>query len=186
MKNTITLLLILFAFTQAEAQFIKKKSIKASIGFGASSPYDDVDVVDTGFYLQGEFVLDITSWFDVRPYMGLILTKSDGEDNDDNPTEYKATSRAFLIGGKARVRAPIPWVAPYIELGYGASIGSFRTLTPDTDIDKSGVIGHIPLSLGLELGPKHNVDLAFTYYFQPGVRQFAGALAVGLTIPLNN
>ena len=32
----------------------------------------------------------------------------------------------------------------------------------------------------------NNVDLGFTYYFQPSVQQFVGAFAVGITFPLNN
>ncbi|MGB5665324.1 MAG: hypothetical protein WBM53_00645, partial [Maribacter sp.] len=100
-------------------------------------------------------------------------------------TNYKSTSKAFLIGGKARITAPIPWVAPYVEGGIGMSLGSFVTLTPATNIDQSGLILHIPFSLGLELGPKHSIDIAFTYYFQPSVKQYAGAAAFGISIPLN-
>jgi hypothetical protein len=116
----------------------------------------------------------------------LILPKALDEDRDGNATHASITTKAGVMGGKARIRGPLPWVAPFIELGYGASIGSFRTFTPNDNIDKSGVIGHVPFSIGLELGPKHNVDLAFTYYYQNSVRQFAGAFAVGLKIPLNS
>lgn len=44
----------------------------------------------------------------------------------------------------------------------------------------------MPFSLGLELGKNNNVDLAFTYYFQPSVEQYVGAFAVGLKFPLKN
>lgn len=84
------------------------------------------------------------------------------------------------------MRAPIPYVAPYFEIGIGASIGKFETLTAFDDIDKSGIISHIPFAFGLELGKNNNVDLGFTYYFQPSVEQFAGAFAVGITFPLKN
>ena len=151
-----------------------------------SAPYDDIDVTDTGFYLQAEYVLVLSKWIDLRPYAGLILTKSDGIDLNENPTPYKATSKAFLIGGKTRLTAPIPYVAPYFEIGIGASIGAFETFTLYTDIDKSGLVFHIPFSLGLELGRDHNVDLAITYYFQPSVEQFSGAAAIGISIPLRN
>lgn len=184
MKKTIIIFAIL-ASAQVNAQLIKEESIALSIGYGLSAAYDDIDVVSTGFYLQGEYVLALSKWFDIRPYAGLILTKSNGKDLNDNPTPYKATSKAFLIGGKARITAPIPWVAPYLEGGIGASIGSFETLTPYTDLDKSGLILHIPFSLGLELGPNHNFDIAFTYYFHPEVRQFSGAAAFGISFPIN-
>ncbi|WP_236545528.1 hypothetical protein [Tenacibaculum maritimum] len=114
------------------------------------------------------------------------MTSSNGKDLNDNPTDEKAESKAFLLGGKARVRAPIPWVTPYIEIGIGTSIGKFETLTVFDNIEKSGIIYHIPLSFGLELGKNNNVDLGFAYYLQPSIEQYAGAFAVGITFPLNN
>lgn len=45
---------------------------------------------------------------------------------------------------------------------------------------------HIPFSIGLELGKKHNFGIAFTYYFHISVEQFAGAAAIGLSIPLKS
>ena len=98
---------------------------------------------------------------------------------------YESTSKAFLIGGKGRIVAPIPWIAQYIELGIGASIGEFKTLTPLTDLSYSGLLMHIPFSIGLELGPKHNFDFGFTYYYHPAVEQFTGAIAFGVSFPMN-
>lgn len=184
MKKTYLLLLAILAFTQMKAQLIKEKSIDLSIGRGISTPYDDIDIYGYGFYFQGEYVLTIASWIDIRPYAGLILTKS--VDNKREPSEYRSNAQAFLIGGKTRLKAPIPWVAPYIEIGIGASIGSFETITPWTYIEESGVLMHMPISIGLELGPKHNFDVALTYYFHDSAQQFAGAFAVGFSIPLNN
>ncbi|MEO9077033.1 MAG: hypothetical protein ABI263_07040 [Gelidibacter sp.] len=184
MKKTYLLILAILAFSQMKAQLIKEKSIDLSIGRGISTPYDDIEIYGYGFYLQGEYVLTIASWIDIRPYAGVILTKS--IDNKREPSEYRSNARAFLIGGKTRLKAPIPWVAPYIEIGIGASVGSFETITPWTYIEESGLLMHMPLSIGLELGPKHNFDVALTYYFHDSVQQFAGAFAVGFSIPLNN
>jgi len=105
-------------------------------------------------------------------------------DVNDNPTQEKAVTKAFLLGAKARVRAPIPWVAPYIEFEIGTSIGKFVTFTAFDTIDKSGIIYHIPLSFGLELGRNNRFDLGFSYYLQPTVEQYAGAAALGITFPL--
>ena len=183
-KNLI--LLVTFVISNlAEAQFIKEKSINAQIGYGMSVPYySSDDIINSGFFLQGEYILKAASWVEFRPYAGLILTSSNGKDFNDNPTDEKAESKAFLIGGKTRVRAPIPWVAPYIEIGIGASIGKFETFTAFTDINKSGFIYHIPIAFGLELGRNNNFDLGFTYYFQPTVEQYTGAFAFGITFPL--
>ena len=187
MKKTLILLIIVLTSNLAEAQFIKEKSINAQIGYGISVPYESIDdIMSSGFFAQGDLVLKVASWFEIRPYAGFILTNSNGKDINDNPTNEKAESKAFLLGSKARVRAPIPWVAPYLEIGIGTSIGKFESFTAFDDIDKSGIIYHIPFAFGLELGKKNNVDLGFTYYFQPSVQQFVGALAVGITFPLNN
>ena len=185
MKKLILILLIILTSAQAEAQFFKDKSIDANIGYGVIVPYDDIDSAGSGFYLQGEYVLTISNWIDLRPYVGLILSKANDEDFNGNPTPYFVTSNALLFGGKARVTIPIPWVAPYFELGIGGSLGKFETFTPDTIINKSGLIYHIPVSIGLQLGPKHNIDLALTYCTQETVRQAVGAFAIGFTFPLN-
>ncbi|WP_178984687.1 hypothetical protein [Winogradskyella helgolandensis] len=185
MKKALTILIILLTSNILSAQFVKEKSINAIIGYGISVPYDSMDdVADRGLLLQGELVLKVSSWFELRPYAGLILTSSNGKDLNNNPTDEIAESKAFLLGGKARLRAPIPWVAPYLELGIGASIGKFETFTYYDDIDKGGIIYHIPFAFGLELGKNNNIDLGFTYYSQPSVKQFVGAMAVGITIPL--
>jgi hypothetical protein len=187
MKNTFTILLLFLISNQLQAQFIKERSINAQIGLGLSAPYYSNDeVIGNGFFIEGEYVMRVKSWFELKPYAGLILTNSNGKDLNNNPSDEKATSKAFLIGGKARVRAPIRWVAPYIEFGIGASIGTFETFTAFTDIKKNGVVYHIPFSLGLELGRNNGVDLGFMYYYQPTVEQFVGAFAVGITIPLKS
>ena len=80
--------------------------------------------------------------------------------------------------------APIPYVAPYLEIGIGASIGSFITFTPTTDIEKKGIISHVPFTIGLELGKNRDIDLAFVYYYQNSVEHFTGAAAIGISIPL--
>ena len=184
MNKYLIIILSLFTSTQINAQLVKEKSIDVAVGYGESVPYDDVEVTGSGFYLQGEYVLTLAKWIDIRPYAGLILTKS--KDNESNEPEYKSTANAFLFGGKTRIRGPIPWVAPYVEIGIGASIGSFETFTPYTNIDDSGLFFHIPFSLGLELGPKHNFDISFTYYYHNCAEQFSGAAAFGVSFPIRN
>jgi hypothetical protein len=186
MKKNLILIIIILTSNLVDAQFIKEKSINVQIGYGLSAPNNSIDgTVDDGFFIQGEFVLKVASWIEFRPYAGIISTNSKGKDLDGKPTDEKAVSKAFLLGGKARVRAPIPWVAPYLEIGIGTSIGKFETLTTFDNINKSGLIYHIPISIGLELGRNNNFDLGFSYYLQPSVEQYAGAFAVGITFPLN-
>lgn len=185
MRKILLFTVLFLCFSIAKAQFIKEKSINAQIGYGLSAPFNSADnIAGTGFFLQGELVLRAKSWLELKPYFGFITTSSNGKDLNDNPTSEKAETKAVLLGGKARVRAPIRWVAPYIEIGIGASIGKFETFTAFTNIDKSGFTYHVPVSIGLELGRNNNVDLGFTYYIHPSVEQYSGAFAVGITIPL--
>ncbi|MEP3836096.1 MAG: hypothetical protein ABJM36_00515 [Algibacter sp.] len=185
MRKTLLLLILVLTSNLIEAQFIKQKSINAQIGYGISVPYNSIDnIADDGFFAQGELVLKVKSWVEFKPYAGFILTNSNGKDLNNNPTNEKAETKAFLLGGKARVRAPIPYVAPYVEIGLGTSIGKFETWTAFDNSTKSGIIYHIPFAFGLELGKENNVDLGFTYYFQPSVKQFVGAFAFGISFPL--
>ena len=177
---------MIIASMQINAQLVKEKSINIALGLGISYPTDKVDIFGSGFYLQGEYVFTLAKWIDVRTYAGVILTKTNAERNKQNGTSFKSSANAFLLGAKTRIIAPIPWIAPYIEIGIGASFGSFETLTPFTNINKSGVILHIPWSIGLKLGPKRSFDISFSYYEHLGVKQFAGAAAIGYTFQLNS
>ena len=182
MRNKLVYLTLILSVNFIHAQFIKEKSINLQIGYGLTvADYGLTDSYDDGLFLQGELVLKVLSWVELRPYAGIIYTSSGGNE----PLDDIVTSKALLLGGKTRVRAPIPWVAPYVEIGMGTSIGKFETLTPFDNIERSGLIYHIPFSLGLELGRRNNFDLGFTYFFQPTVEQYAGAVAIGLTFPLN-
>lgn len=62
MKKALILIIIILTSNLAEAQFIKEKSINAQIGYGLSAPYNSVDeIVDTGFFAQGELIMKVTS-----------------------------------------------------------------------------------------------------------------------------
>ena len=74
---------------------------------------------------------------------------------------------------------PIPYVAPYLELGVGASIGG-TTRTPSTD-EKAVIAYHIPVGIGLSLGEHHNWDIGFAYLFHPSEKRFDGAIALGVS-----
>ncbi|MDO7170797.1 hypothetical protein [Mariniflexile sp. AS56] len=179
-----TLLIISFSNT-AMGQPKKGEFIQASIGLGMSGSYEDYNIIGSGFYVQAEYVMALSRWFGVRPYAGFISTSPSSTNTDPYLSEYAVTSKAFLLGGKARIAAPIPYVAPYLELGIGTSIGNFVTHTPSNFKEKKGIIVHIPFTMGLALGADNGVEIAFTYYFHPTVDQFSGAAALGLSFPIN-
>ncbi len=177
-----TFLLVIAVSGTLWAQPKTGQFVNISVGLGISAYDEEVDFSGTGFYVQSEYVHAPKKWLGLRPYIGLILTS--GDDNTAFPNSDVSTN-ALMIGGKTRILAPIPWVAPYIELGIGTSIGSFKTLTPFTNISKSGLVAHIPFSIGLAVGKDNGVDIAFTYYYHPSIDQFAGAAAFGLSFRLD-
>lgn len=184
MKKTLLILFTIFGLTRVQAQFISEEFIEVSAGYGLSVPYDEVGFYGTGYFAQGEYVLGINEWIDLRPYAGYIFTEMNESFGGPIKPEDKATVNAFLFGGKARVRIPIDWVAPYAELGIGGTVGSFETVTAKRDFQKSGVFAHVPFSLGLELGPNHNVTVELTGYLHNSPAQVTGAVAIGISFPI--
>jgi len=184
---SLILIFTLFFSNQANAQ-TEGRFIKASIGFGSStSDYEEKnpEVIDGfGFYTQGEYIIGLTRWFSVRPYAGAIFTSTD-DDKIKNPQGYKVETNAFLLGTKVRLCAPIPWVAPFIETGIGASIGSFKTYTNYVNEKKSGVFAHIPIGLGLALGRKNNIEIGVSFYSNLSTKQSFGGFAAGYSFPLD-
>lgn len=183
-------LTIFLALGVVKGQNIEQRSINISVGLGISMHYETYENIEytltNGFYAQGEYVIGLKKWFEFRPYAGFIIT-SESESNFTNkelPRYYTKTT-SFFMGPKARIIAPIPYVAPYIESGYGISIGTFETYDVDKIIKKSGVVGHVPFSIGLMLGKNKNFDVAFTYLFQSSVNQVNGAFAVGYSFELD-
>jgi len=166
-----------------QAQSEKEQFIHASVGIGLAAPYDESTVDADGFYAQGEYVYKVLSWFDVRPYAGVIFAS--GGSDEPELQQYKMKANAFMLGTKVRVLAPIPYVAPFIESGVGLSAGNFQTYTEYTDVKKSGVLLHIPFAFGLALGRHHNFEVKFTYYYHNTAEQFSGAVAAGYSFPLN-
>ncbi|RZK11456.1 MAG: hypothetical protein EOO46_06655 [Flavobacterium sp.] len=179
----ILALLFTVLFTNSTTAQIKEgKFIGISAGLGLVAPDDKTDVTGNGFYAQGEYILNLNNWFGVRPYAGVIIAS--GTSDREEMKDYNMKSNAFMLGAKVRVAAPIPYVAPFIELGVGMSVGSFETYTPLTHVAKSGAIAHIPFTVGLAVGRDHGVDVKFTYYYHNSVEQFSGAAAVGLSFPI--
>ncbi|RYJ39797.1 hypothetical protein NU08_1466 [Flavobacterium anhuiense] len=182
--------ILLSSITQAQTT---GNFIKASIGYGSSSSYyiedygsqDEVDVMGGGLYLQGEYIIGLKSWFSIRPYAGAIFESVDKDQNVQNQPQYKVTTNAFLMGGKVRICAPIPWVAPFIEGGIGTSIGKFETFTPNVNFNKSTILMHIPFSVGLAVGRHNSFEIGISGYFHPAAKQSTGVFAIGYNFPLD-
>ncbi|MCC9018535.1 hypothetical protein [Flavobacterium lipolyticum] len=193
LRNSFLITILSLLFNNEAKSQATGNAIKGSIGFASSSSYyienygnqEEVDVMGGGFYLQGEYIIGVKSWFSIRPYAGAIFTSVDKNQNLQNQPQYKVTTNAFLVGTKVRLCAPIPWVAPFIEGGIGTSIGKFETFTPGVNFNKSDMLLHIPFSLGLAIGRKNNFEIAISGYFHPAAKQSSAILGLGYTFPLD-
>ena len=174
---------ILFS-NSANAQNARGEFINTSIGIGMIASNDQTDIMGSGFYAQGEYVYNLFSWFGFRPYAGVVFAS--GESEYVAMQEYHVKQNALLVGAKARITAPIPYVAPFIESGIGMSAGQFKTYTPSVDIDKKGLQLHVPVIFGLAIGKNHNYELKFVYYFHPNAEQTSGAVSIGFGFPIDS
>ena len=158
--------------------------VSAGLGFTVPTNEDlaDVDADGMGGFGEVEYVYHAVEWATPRAYAGVLLTGS----NSDCPlAPCDVSAKIGFLGVKGRLLAPIPYVAPFIELGVGASVGSMSTRAGDiVDIERSGVTYHIPLTLGLGFGEHHEFELSFQYLFHPELRQFGGAVAIGFGFPI--
>ncbi|CEN37865.1 conserved exported hypothetical protein [Capnocytophaga cynodegmi] len=186
MKNYLLLSVLFLMISNAiNAQFVKQISITPKIGYGMSYPQKSTNkIISQGFITEGELILKITSWVDIKPYIGAVFTDSRWKDIYNKAINEKVSTNALLLGAKARLRIPIPWVSPFIEIGIGTSVGKFETITHYENISKKGIIQHFPFALGLELGKNNKVDLVFSYYSQWSVSQTTGGFMAGINIPL--
>lgn len=181
--SVILLFFFILSSNNTNAQTERGEFINTSIGIGMITPDDETDIIGSGFYAQGEYVYNVLSWFGFRPYAGVVFAS--GESDVVGMEQYEVKQNAFLLGAKARITAPIPYVAPFFESGIGMSAGEFRTYTPYVDIDKKGLQLHVPVVFGLAIGRKHNYELKFVYYFHQNVEQASGATSIGFSFPIN-
>jgi hypothetical protein len=161
------------------------KLLVLSVGFGISVPtVEGTDPDSGGLYAAGEFVLVPSMWFSPRLYGGVLFTSTDPSTCPTPGCDVSA--KIGFLGIKGRLTIPIPYVAPFLELGLGMSVGTLTTRIYDTDVEFTGVTYHIPIAIGLSFGNMHNyiVDLALSYLDHPAQSQINGAFALSLAFSL--
>lgn len=178
----ISLSFLVFICNSINAQTGKGNFVSTSIGVGLVMTDDETAISGSGFYAQGEYVYNVLSWVGLRPYVGVVFAS--GESEDYGTERYEVKQNALLLGGKARITVPIPYVAPFIESGIGFSLGEFKTYTPTADNEKKGLQLHIPVIMGLAIGRNHNYELKFVYYVHPNVEQISGGISIGFSFPI--
>jgi len=162
--------------------------LQVSAGLGYAFPIDErldgTEASGTGGFGEVEYVYNRVEWATPRAYAGALVTGSDG---GCELTPCDVSAQIGFLGVKGRLLAPIPYVAPFFELGVGASLGAMSTRVGGfVDIEKRGVMYHIPFSLGIAFGAHRDVELSLQYLFHPEQEQFNGALAIGFGFPLGS
>jgi hypothetical protein len=152
------------------------------IAFPSNDEASDTGAQGIGAYARAEYIHRVIEAVTPRAYAGVVFAPKDG-DCELSPCDVSA--RILFMGVKARLLAPIPYVAPFIEFGLGGSLGKLTTRVDEiVDSSKAGATYHIPIGLGLALGERHQYELAFEYLLHPEVHQVCGALAFGFELPL--
>jgi len=157
----------------------------ASIGLGQNVATTNDAPDGTGFYGAAEYVVIMSRLFSPRAYSGLLLTHPNPEGCRTQNGPCDVSAKMGFLGAKARFSVPIPYVAPFVELGLGTSFGAITTVTPSTTRETRGITYHIPAAFGLSLGPAHNFDVAFLFLIHPREKQVNGGATIGLAFKIN-
>ena len=161
-----------------------RQGLLVSAGFGQTTPTDDVDGSGSGGLGEVEYIYRLRSWLSPRAYSGLVIT-SPQHDCGAGVAPCNVYARLLFLGVKARLSAPIPYVAPFVEIGGGISVGKASTqVGTKVNATPAGVMPNIPLALGLALGSQHQFELSFQLLFHPSAHQAEGAIALGVEFPL--
>ena len=157
--------------------------VAGEVGYAASVA-DEVEQ-GSGGYVIANYAYALSAWFEPRAYAGMVLTYFDGLDGCEGyMPSCEVTAQIGIVGVKGRLIVPIPWVAPFVELGIGTSIGAMRTLTPQHAIELVGITYHVPIGLGLALGPNHNTTVALNLLLHPIEHQWENLIGVGFAFAL--
>jgi len=189
---TLIGLVLCGAALPARAQLeLPAQHLKLSIGYGRtmafSRPQDDRSLSGDGVFSDVEYYLAVSDWFSPRAYAGLLLTFASDDDRcADRGVACDVSTQIGFLGVKGRFSVPIPYAAPFLELGAGLSLGALRTRTLRVHEAHDGVTYHVPFAVGLALGPEHDIQLALAFLFHPAQKQATGACTVGLSLVLDS
>jgi len=170
----------------ADDESSRAVGVAAGLGFAFPERQNGQDVSGrgTGAFAEAEYIFRPAHWFTPRLYAGVLLAAPDSNCGA-GVVPCDVSAKIFFAGAKFRLMAPIPYVGPFIELGFGASAGHISTRSGQkVDVTGDGIMYHVPVALGLALGGRHQFEIAFQYLFHPEQKEFCGAAALGLTLEL--
>jgi hypothetical protein len=164
---------------------VAPRFITLSIGYGlsaAETPQGTTSATAGGLYVAGEYGAAPYSFLQLRLYAGFLGTSTD-QSNCRLAAGCNVSEDIGFLGSKFRLLAPIPWVAPFVELGLGLSYGTIHATDVSVDRTTSGATVDVPFAFGVAVGERHNIDFAISYLFHLGAQAFAGALSIGVALP---
>lgn len=151
---------------------------------GSFTLVDDANGTGSGGYVAVEVLSPTYEWVTGSLYGGLFLTWPEG-DCGPGVVPCDLSASIFFLGVKGRVVAPISWVAPFLELGVGISIG--RTTTRNgavVEAEAKGFIPHWLWGLGLAIGPNNEFSLSLQFLEHTRGQQSCALLGAGFAFPL--
>ncbi len=152
--------------------------ISAGLGLSAVDS-STMDGSGTGAYARADYLPARGTWFTPILYAGLLYTRPE-HDCGANVAPCDVSSQLVFAGARFRMMAPIPYVGPFFELGLGGSVGRMTTEVGRTvGVSWSGGTYHVPAAVGVALGSRHQLEIAFAYMFHPLQRQVNGGATVG-------
>jgi hypothetical protein len=161
----------------ASAQSLHHIGVAAGIGY--TDPLDSVPGSGSGGFAEIEYTYRAVEWLTPGGYVGTLITGS-REDCGSGVEPCDVSASVGLIGVRLRLMAPVPYVAPFVEGGVGASLGSVETRVGQVVAESSsGVTVHLPVAVGLALGEFHEFEIGLRYLFHPRERQVGSAFALG-------
>ena len=143
------------------------------------------DITGSGLLVQAEWIYRMYAWFSPRVYGGLSLVSPDPSSCEIPYDPCDTSATVVFVGTKFRLMAPIPYVAPFLELGLGLSVGKIETQIGTFLQDgQSGFMYHVPWTLGLALGKDHDVEIGLSFLNHPTAGHALGGITIGLEFAL--
>lgn len=174
-RSALVLALVLASLVAAAPGLVAQEGHDVQISGGLAFSYAHDGRLRNGHGRGGavslEYIENWTRWVSGRLYGGLFLSGSNRGSCSAGVEPCSVSSQIGVAGGKGRLLIPIPYVAPFLELGAGVSAGSIETrmggrgFRQPLDEDRSGFFFHRQGSLGLAFGARHQHDLSFDFFF---------------------
>lgn len=88
------------------------RSLVGYAGLGMSYPTHGGYGSGAGLYAEGDYVIEANRWAVPKGYAGLLLTFPGSGACDEGGSPCDVSAKMIFVGGKFRLTAPIPYVAP--------------------------------------------------------------------------